>query len=70
MRIHEKKRSNKKPEVKNLKIHPHTRLNGWASSTVPEIRLCGNWLEKLSFLPEQRVNITTMNKLLIIRVDE
>jgi hypothetical protein len=70
MQTHERRKVSKKPEVRNLKIHPHIRLNGWTSSTVPEIKLCGNWLEKLGFVPEQRVNITTMNKLLIIRVDE
>ena len=70
MQTHERKNGSKKPKVRNLKIHPHIRLNGWTSSTVPEIKLCGNWLEKLGFVPEQRVKITTMNKLLIIRVDE
>jgi len=70
MQTPRKKTTSKRPEVRNLKIHPHIRLNGWTSSTVPEIKLCGNWLEELGFIPEQRVNITTMNKLLIIRVDE
>jgi len=70
MQTHKKKTTSKRPEVRNLKIQPHIRLNSWTSSTVPEIKLCGNWLEKLGFVPEQRVNITTMNKLLIIQVDE
>jgi len=70
MQTHERRKVSKKPAVRSLKIHPHIRLNGWTSSTVPEIKLCGNWLEKLGFVPDQRVNITTMNKLLIIRVDE
>jgi len=70
MRTHEKRQPTKRPAVRSLKIQPQIRLNRWTTSTVPEIKLCGNWLEKLGFIPEQRVNITTMNKLLIIRVDE
>jgi hypothetical protein len=70
MRAHEKRGASKRPEVRSLKIQPKIRENRWSSTTVPEIKLCGNWLEKLGFSPEQRVNITTMNKLLIIRVDE
>lgn len=70
MRTHEKKQPTKRPVVRSLKIQPQIRLNRWSTTTVPEIKLCGNWLEKLGFIPEQRVNITTMNKLLIIRVDE
>src|SRR5580765_5242608 len=70
MRTPDTKKPSKRPEVRNLKIHPHIRLSSLASSTVPEIKLCGNWLEKLGFIPEQRVNITTMNKFLIIRVEE
>jgi len=65
-----KKTTSKRPEVRSLNIQPQIRFNRWTESTVPEIKLCGNWLEKLGFIPEQRVNITTMNKLLIIRVDE
>lgn len=70
MRTQEKRKVSKRPEVRSLKIQPKIRENRWSSTTVPEIKLCGNWLEKLGFSPEQRVNITTMNKLLIIRVDE
>ena len=70
MQTHKKKPTSKRPEVRNLKIQPQIRLNRQTTSTVPEIKLCGNWLEKLGFIPEQRVNITTMNKLLIIRVVE
>jgi hypothetical protein len=70
MRTHEKKQPAKRPEIRSLKIQPQIRINRWSTTKVPEIKLCGNWLEKLGFIPEQRVNITTMNKLLIIRVDE
>jgi len=70
MRTHEKKKTSKRPEVRSLKIQLQIRLNRWSSTKVPEIRLRGNWLGKLGFTPEQRVNITTMNKLLIIQVEE
>jgi hypothetical protein len=70
MRTPEKKKMSRRPEVRSLKIQPQIRNNRWNSTTVPEIRLCGNWLGKLGFSPEQRVNVTTMNKLLIIRVEE
>jgi len=70
MQTPEKKTKSKRPEVRSLKIQPQIRFNRWTTSKVPEIKLSGNWLEKLGFIPEQRVSITTMNKLLIIRVDE
>jgi len=70
MQTHKKGKMSRRPEVRSLKIQPKVRDNRWSSVTVPEIKLCGNWLEKLGFQPEARVNITTMNKLLIIRVEE
>lgn len=65
-----KQKSIRRPDVRSLKIQPKTRINTWSETTVPEIKLTGNWLENLGFKPEQRVTITTMNKLLIIRLDE
>ena len=65
-----KEKHEQKTGGQKLKDPASDRLNRWTTSTVPEIKLCGNWLEKLGFIPEQRVNITTMNKLLIIRIDE
>lgn len=53
---------------RSLKIQPHIRLNKYSRTEVPEIKLKGNWLQKLGFCPHQRVNITTKNKLLIIRI--
>jgi hypothetical protein len=64
-----KKRAGRRPEVRNLKIETHMRGNGCDAKKVPFIRLCGNWLEKSGFPPEGRVVITTMNQLLIIRVE-
>jgi hypothetical protein len=60
----------RRPEVRSLKIQPQIRINRWSRKTVPEIKLSGEWLNNLGFLPEQRVIVTTMNKLLIIRLDE
>jgi hypothetical protein len=64
-----KKKQPKRPEVRNLKIETHTRGDGYDAKKVSSIRLCGNWLEKSGFPPEGRVAITTMNQLLIIRVE-
>lgn len=60
----------KKADVRSFKIQPQIRVNQYSKSVVPEIRLRGNWLEKLGFAPEQRIFVTTMNKLLIIRIEE
>ena len=67
MQARRKRKVSKRPEVRSLKIQPHFRFNREETKQVPEIKLCGNWLEKLGFLPEQRVSVTTMEGLLIIR---
>jgi toxic protein SymE len=63
-----KKAAVRRPEVRSLKIQPKFRTNTFEIKDVPEIRLCGNWLEKLGFFHGKRVVITTMNELLIIRL--
>jgi hypothetical protein len=70
MRTSDGKKTNKRPEVRSLKIQPDIKVNRWSQTTVPVIRLSGLWLDKLGFTPEQRVTVTTMNKLLIIRLEE
>ncbi|GAA4808720.1 hypothetical protein GCM10023231_42490 [Olivibacter ginsenosidimutans] len=65
-----KKKLSRQPEVRSLKIQPFIRFNQFSQTTVPVIRLSGHWLEKLGFSPDQRVKVTTMNKLLIISLDE
>jgi len=70
MRTPKKKKVSKRPEVRSLKIQPDTRFNECSKTIVPVIRLSGVWLDKLGFVPEQRVTVTTMDKLLIIRLDE
>jgi hypothetical protein len=70
MRTQVKKAKSKRPAVRSLKIQLQVRNNSLEEKIVPEIRLCGNWLEELGFIPEKGVNITTRKKLLIIRVEE
>ena len=67
---HSKKQRAKRPEVRRLKIQPKIRVNRYSQKEVPEIKLCGNWLEKLGFAHGQRVVITMMERLLVIRVEE
>jgi hypothetical protein len=70
MRTHEKKVAVQPPKVRSIKIQPQIRFNRCSRTTIPEIRLRGNWLEKLGFRPDQRVTITTMEKLLVIRLED
>lgn len=70
MRTPKKRKEASRPAVRSLKIQPNIRFNRWSQTKVPVIRLSGVWLEKLGFNPEQRVSITTMEKLLIIRLEE
>jgi hypothetical protein len=60
----------KKHQVRTLKINKKLRVNRYESKLVPEIRLCGKWLEQLGFEKRKRVNITEMDKLLIVRIDD
>ncbi|MDL2313254.1 type I toxin-antitoxin system SymE family toxin, partial [Bacteroidales bacterium OttesenSCG-928-B11] len=61
------------PRVRYLKLQPFCR---WSKSNllykpkgkiVPELRLCGNWLEAAGFSPNEYVSVTVMDGLLIIR---
>lgn len=65
-----RKQLNRRPEVRSLKIQPKRRSNKYSEIDVPEIKLCGSWLEKLGFVQGQRVLITTMDRLLVIRLEE
>lgn len=58
------------PKVRYLKLKEFYRAfktNSKPEKVVPELRLCGNWLEKAGFDPGNYVSVTVMNKLLIIR---
>lgn len=70
MRTPEKKKASRRPEVRSLKIQPTVKINKWCQTTVPIIKLSGVWLDRLGFSPEQRITVTTWNKLLIIRLEE
>lgn len=65
-----KKKESKRPPVRSLKIHYDVRDSGTERITFPVIRLSGVWLGKLGFEPNMQVTVTTMEKLLIIRLDE
>jgi len=57
------------PRVRYLKLYPfyrESKLNP-KIKIVPELRLCGNWLENAGFSPTNYVSVTIMDKLLIIR---
>ena len=44
------------PQTRNFKIQPKYRINRWSTNMVPEIKLCGNWVEKL---PQKQVKYST-----------
>ena len=57
------------PTVRYLKLQPFYRQSqtNYGNKKVPELRLCGNWLEKAGFSPENYVSVTVMDGLLVIR---
>ncbi len=57
----------RRPDVRSLKIQPKTRFNKYSQRDVPEIKLCGDWLQQLGFESGARVTVTSMPQLLIIR---
>lgn len=71
MRTNKKKKNSvvSHPQVRSLTIQPRFRESVFASKHVPEIRLCGKWLKKLGFVQGKKVIITTMNELLIVRLE-
>jgi hypothetical protein len=70
MQAPEKKTKNKQPVVRGLKIQSDVRDSGTDRIRIPVIRLSGIWLAELGFAPDMRVTITTMDKQIIIRLDE
>lgn len=62
-----------RPQVRYLKLKSFYResrskfLHKPPPTIVPELRLCGNWLEKVGFLPNNYVSVTVMDGLLLIR---
>jgi hypothetical protein len=57
------------PKVRYLKLQPFYRQHqgSYGHRIVPELRLCGNWLEEAGFAPENYVSVTVMDGLLVIR---
>jgi hypothetical protein len=60
------------PRVRYLKVQPfyrEKRVDFLKCETreVPQLRLCGDWLEAAGFSPEEYVSVTVMPDLLIIR---
>lgn len=67
---HEKKEQKTTPceqRVRTFKIHPLYRKNRDEYVKTAEIRLSGNWLERLGFLQGQRVKVITRQGMLIVR---
>jgi len=59
--------------VRYLKLYPFYRASKSRflvkpkAKIVPELRLCGRWLEKAGFLLENYVSVTVMDGILVIR---
>jgi hypothetical protein len=66
----QKRKSFRRPEVRVLKIQSQFRKAKRSYKFVPEIKLCGNWLEKTGFTKGRHASIAVMNRLLIIRLEE
>jgi toxic protein SymE len=66
----DKQKKIRKPGVRSLKIQPKVRINTYSQKNFPEIKLCGDWLQKLGFQHGERVTITAMPNLLIIQSSE
>lgn len=60
------------PRVRYLKLQPFHRerkidFHNCKVWKVPELRLCGNWLEAAGFSPEEYVSVTVAKGVMIIR---
>jgi hypothetical protein len=66
----DKQKTIRRPDVRSLKIQPKTRFNKHSQKDVPEIKLCGDWLQNIGFQLGERVTVTSMPNLLIIRTAE
>jgi len=58
-------------ETRSIKIQGRYRKSCRnKSKVVPEIKLCGDWLDKLGFKEGERVVITTLKRILVISIDD
>ncbi|UMY64670.1 MULTISPECIES: SymE family type I addiction module toxin [unclassified Flavobacterium] len=56
---------------RKLKIHRKYQVRAYGiTTTIPEIRLKGKWLEKLGFRQGQTVIVEELEDTLVIRVDK
>lgn len=67
MRNDKRKQTIRRPDVRSLKMQPKTRYNKYSEKDVPQIKLCGDWLQSLGFHINSRITVTSMQNLLIIR---
>ena len=70
MRTNNRNDQLKPKNTRSLKIQPKSRINKWSTTVVPEIKLCGNWLENLGFIVDSHVTIHTSKELIVIRPQE
>ena len=70
MRTPRKQTRPKRPEVRSLKLQPKFRLYQRQTNIVPELKLCGLWLEELGFEVGSRVTVHTSKELIVIRPEE
>ncbi len=70
MRTPRKQTGPKRPKARSLKIQPFIRISRWSRTTVPELTLCGKWLEDFGFEAESRVLVFTYKNRLVIKPDK
>lgn len=52
---------------RKLKIHQKYRQLAYSQKLVPELRLCGQWLEQSGFRIGEQVQVTIKNQEIIIK---
>ncbi|HEX8040267.1 MAG TPA: SymE family type I addiction module toxin [Chryseosolibacter sp.] len=52
---------------RKLKIHPNYRQLAYSQKFVPELRLCGQWLERSGFRIGEQVQVTIKDQEIIIK---
>lgn len=65
-----KRTSPKRPDVRSVKIQPRLRAGKYSEQEVPEIRLCGKWLQDQGCSAGAPVSIVSLPGLLIVKALE
>ena len=60
----------KRPAIRSLKINKRYRNTQKGTKQVPEIKLCGIWLEQNGFEIGYRVSVVVMEKVIVVKVEE